>query len=214
MVLINPLMEHSLFTLDIEYGKTVEEWKVADNTVIKTIAPTSKYAQSSGEPTLVGISCNALFRIDPRLGGRGGNAMAESIQYASQRNKFSSVVTTATGQLAVASERGDIRLFDTIGKIAKTTVPAMGDPIIGIDVTGDGRWIVGTCKTYIFVIDTLISDGKYSGSLGFDRSFPAHPKPQLKRLQLRPEHEAHIGHDISFTPSRWVYLVDLQAIST
>lgn len=201
MIMMSALQEHSLFALDIECGKIVEEWKVDDSITIKTIAPMSKYAQTSGEQTLVGISGNALFRIDPRLGGRGGNTMAESVQYAS-RNKFSDVSTTASGKLAVASEKGDIRLFDTVGKIAKTSLPAMGDPIIGIDVTADGRWIVATCKTYLFVIDTLIGDGKYAGCLGFDRPFPADPKPQPVRLQLRPEHAAHLNQDVSFTPSK------------
>jgi len=202
MILMNPLQEHSLFSMDVEYGKIVEEWKVDDNITVNTIAPTSKYAQTTGEQTLVGTSGNALFRIDPRLGGRGGNTMAESKQYTT-KNKFSGVTTTADGKLAVASEKGDIRLFDTVGKIAKTALPAMGDPIIGIDVTGNGRWIVATCKTYLFVIDTLIGDGKYAGSLGFDRAFPADSKPQPRRLQVRPEHAAYMDHDVSFTPARF-----------
>ena len=203
MVIMNPNEKHSLFSMDIEYGKIVEEWKVDDNIPVNNIAPTSKFAQTTGEKTIVGTSGNAIFRIDPRLGGKGGNSMAESKQYTT-KNKFSGITTTASGQLAVASEKGDIRLFDSIGKIAKTALPAMGDPILGIDVTGSGRWIVATCKTYLFVIDTLIGGGRYAGSLGFDRAFPADSKPQPRRLQLRPEHAAAMGHDISFTPARSV----------
>ncbi|KLO08280.1 VID27-domain-containing protein [Schizopora paradoxa] len=202
MILMNPLQEHSLFAVDIEYGKIVEEWKVDDNITVNNIAPNSKFAQTTGEQTLVGTSGNAIFRIDPRLGGKGGNTMADSKQYTT-KNKFSGVTTTTDGKLAVVSEKGDIRLFDTVGKIAKTALPAMGDPIIGVDVSSNGRWIVATCKTYLFVIDTLIGDGKYAGSLGFDRAFPADSKPQPKRLQLRPEHAAHMDHDISFTPARF-----------
>ena len=126
--------------------------------------------------------------------------MAESKQYAS-KNAFSGLTTTGDGKIAVASEKGDIRLFDAVGKNAKTALPAMGDPILGIDVTHDGRWIVATCKTYLLVIDTLIGNGRYAGSLGFDRSFPADSKPQPKRLQLRTEHAAYMGHDVSFTPA-------------
>ncbi|THH08652.1 hypothetical protein EW145_g2564 [Phellinidium pouzarii] len=202
MVLMNENEQHSLFAMDIEYGKIVEEWKVDDNITVDNIAPKAKFAQTTGEQTLVGTSHNALFRIDPRLGGRGGNAMAESKQYTS-KNKFSGVTTTASGKLAVASEKGDIRLFDTVGKIAKTALPAIGDPILGIDVTADGRWIVATCKTYLLVIDTLIGTGRYVGSLGFDRAFPADSKPQPKRLQLRGEHAAYMGEEVSFTPARF-----------
>ncbi|KAH8113276.1 VID27-domain-containing protein [Phellopilus nigrolimitatus] len=202
MVLMNPAEKHTLFSMDIEYGKIVEEWKVDDNISVDHIAPKTKFAQTTGEQTIVGTSHNALFRIDPRLGGRGGNAMAESKQYTT-KNAFSGVTTTGTGQLAVASEKGDIRLFDTVGKIAKTALPAMGDPILGIDVTVDGRWIVATCKSYLLVIDTLIGNGRYAGSLGFDRAFPADSKPQPKRLQLRGEHAAYMSHEVGFTPARF-----------
>jgi hypothetical protein len=39
-------------------------------------------------------------------------------QYAS-KNDFSAAATTESGKLAVASNKGDIRLFDQIGKNAK-----------------------------------------------------------------------------------------------
>jgi hypothetical protein len=123
-------------------------------------------------------------------------------QYAG-KNKFSGVTTTADGKLAVASEKGDIRLFDSIGKNAKTALPPLGDPILGVDVTANGRWIVATTKTYLLLVDTLIGEGKYSGSLGFDRSFPATSKPIPKRLQLRAEHVAYMNHDVSFTAARF-----------
>ena len=200
MVLMNPDAPNSLFNLDLEMGKVVEEWKVNDDIPVRHIAPESKFAQMTHEQTLVGASGNALFRIDPRL---SGTKLVDSQykQYVS-KNKFSGVTTTAAGKLAVASEKGDIRLFDTIGKNAKTALPPLGDPIIGIDVTADGRWIVATTKTYLLLIDTLIGEGRYAGQLGFDRSFPANAKPIPRRLQLRAEHVAYMGHSVSFSPAR------------
>jgi len=53
------------------------------------------------------------------------------------------------------------------------------------------------------LIDTLIGEGKYQGSLGFDRSFPATAKPIPRRLQLRGEHVAYMNHDVSFSPARF-----------
>ena len=205
MVLMNPHEPNSLFSLDIETAKIVEEWKVHDDITVDHIAPDSKFAQMTLEQTLVGASHNSLFRIDPRISGK---KMVESQykQYVS-KNKFSGVTTTATGRIAVASEKGDIRLFDAIGKNAKTALPPLGDPILGIDATADGRWIVATTKTYLLLIDTLIGEGRYTGQLGFDRSFPANAKPMPKRLQLRGEHVAYMGGDISFSPARYVYLV-------
>jgi hypothetical protein len=41
-------------------------------------------------------------------------------QYAG-KNAFSAATTTESGKIAVASDKGDIRLFDSIGKIAKVS---------------------------------------------------------------------------------------------
>lgn len=200
MILMNTAEPHSLYSMDIERGKVVEEWKVHEDVTVDHIAPDNKFAQMTPEQTLVGASHNALFRIDPRV---SGHKMVDSQykQYVS-KNKFSGVATTESGKLAVASAKGDIRLFDSIGKNAKTALPPLGDPIIGIDVTSDGRWIVATTKTYLLLIDTLIGEGRYAGSLGFDRSFPANAKPMPRRLQLRGEHVAYMNHEINFSPAR------------
>ena len=200
MILMNPTNPNSLYELDLERGKVVEEWKVHDDITVDHIAPTEKFAQKTPEATVVGISHNALFRIDPRV---SGHKMVDSQfkQYVA-KNKFSGVATTGAGKLAVASEKGDIRLFDSIGKNAKTALPPLGDPILGVDVTENGRWIVATTKTYLLLIDTLIGEGRYTGQLGFARSFPANAKPIPRRLQLRAEHVAYMGHSVSFTPAR------------
>ncbi|KAH9951604.1 VID27 cytoplasmic protein [Amylocystis lapponica] len=201
MILMNPTDPHSLFSMDIERSTIVDEWRVHDDVNVDNIAPDSKYAQTTPQQTLVGTSHNALFRIDPRV---SGTKMVDSQykQYVS-KNQFSGVTTTAAGKLAVASSKGDIRLFDAIGKNAKTALPPLGDPITGIDVTADGRWVVATTKTYLLLIDTMIGDGRYTGSLGFDRSFPADAKPIPRRLQLRAEHVAYMDHSVSFTPARF-----------
>ncbi|KZW04210.1 VID27-domain-containing protein [Exidia glandulosa HHB12029] len=201
MVLMKPDDPHTLYRMDLERGAVVEEWKIHDDVQVREIAPNSKFAGTTGEQTIVGTSHNALFRIDPRV---SGNKLVDSEfkQYAT-KNNFSSVATTASGKLAVGSEKGDLRLFDTIGKNAKTALPQMGDPIIGVDVTADGRWVVATCKTYLLLIDTLIGEGRYKGSLGFDRAFPAEAKPFPRRLQLKPEHMAYMGSQVNFSPARF-----------
>ncbi len=188
MVMMDPSNKHAVFNMDLEYGKIVDEWKVHDDVQVNNIVPNSKYAQMTTEKTMIGHSHNGIFRIDPRL---SGNKLVDSQfkQYAA-KNDFSVAATDNTGRLAVASNKGDIRLFDTIGKNAKTALPALGDPIIGVDVSTDGRYIIATCKTYLLLIDTLIGSGRYQGQLGFDRSFPADAKPQPKRLTLKPSHVA------------------------
>ncbi|BGO98180.1 Vacuolar import and degradation protein 27 [Rhodotorula toruloides] len=209
MILQNPLAPGSLYRLDLETGKVVDEYKVSSDFSVSNFLPDSKFAQTTQQQTFIGHSHNGLFRIDPRL---AGSKLVESEfkQYATKAD-FSAAATTESGRLAVASSKGDIRLFDKLGKNAKTALPALGDPIIGVDVSADGRWLLATCRTYLLLIDTMIPDSsssKFAGQLGFDRSFPAAEKPTPRRLTLKPEHVAHMqevqgGEGVSFTPAKF-----------
>lgn len=207
MILQNDADPNKLFRMDLEYGKVVDEWKVHDDIPAITFAPENKFAQMSSEPTFLGISRNALYRIDPRL---AGNKLVDSQlkQYAaSSKNDFSSVATTEKGHIAVASNKGDIRLFDRLGINAKTHIPALGEPIIGLDVSADGHWVLATCRTYLLLIDAVQKSGKNEGKLGFEKSFAADSKPQPRRLALTPEHVAQFAYEtgkgVSFTPAKF-----------
>ena len=205
MILQNEANPNSLYRMDIEYGKIVDEWKVHDDIPVDTFAPESKFAQMTGEQTFLGLSKNALYRIDPRL---AGNKLVDSElkQYAS-KNDFSAAATTEKGYIAVASNKGDIRMFDRLGINAKTHIPALGEPIIGLDVSADGRWVLATCRTYLLLIDALQKDGKNEGKLGFEKSFGKDSKPQPRRLGLTPSHVAQFQHEtgapLSFTTARF-----------
>lgn len=153
----------------------------------------------------VGASQNALYRVDPRV---SGNKMVDSdLKQYTSKNAFSSLATTESGYIAVASDKGDIRMFDRLGINAKTHIPALGEPIIGLDVSADGRWVLATCRTYLLLIDSLQKDGKNQGKLGFERSFAKDSKPQPRRLALQPAHVAQFQHEtkkpLSFTPARF-----------
>jgi len=169
--------------MDLEAGKVVEDWKVHDNLSLKAFGPESKFAQMTPEQTLLGVSHNALFRIDPRL---PGSKLVESQrqQYVT-KSQFSAIATTEAGFVAVASEKGDIRLFDRVGIRAKVILPALGEAITGLDVSADGRWVLATCTTYLLLIDVLIKAGRYEGKLGFRHGFGKDIKPRPKRLQLK-----------------------------
>ena len=164
----------------------------------------------TGEQTFLGLSRNALYRIDPRL---AGNKLVDSElkQYVS-KNDFSAAATTEKGYIAVASNKGDIRMFDRLGINAKTHIPALGEPIIGLDVSADGRWVLATCRTYLLLIDALQKEGKNEGRLGFERSFGKDAKPQPRRLGLQPAHVAQFQHEtgaaLAFTPARFNTGVD------
>jgi len=205
MILQNELDPHTLYKMDLTRGKITEEWKVHDDIGVDTFAPESKFAQMTGEQTFLGLSRNALYRIDPRL---AGNKLVDSElkQYVS-KNDFSAAATTDKGYIAVASNKGDIRMFDRLGINAKTHIPALGDPILGLDVSADGRWVLATCRTYLLLIDTLQKEGKNEGKLGFEKSFGKDSKPQPRRLGLTPSHVAQFQHEtgspLSFTTARF-----------
>ncbi|KAF2233070.1 VID27-domain-containing protein [Viridothelium virens] len=215
MVLQNADNPNSLYRMDLEYGKVVDEWKVHDDIPIDVFAPgLQKFAQMTDEKTFLGLSHNALYRVDPRL---SGNKLvdAELKQYAS-KNAFSAAATTEQGYIAVASTKGDVRMFDRLGINAKTHIPALGDPILGLDVSADGRWVLATTRTYLLLIDSLQKSGKNEGKLGFEKSFAADAKPQPRRLALTPSHVAQFQHEtdapISFTPAK--FNVDPEAAHT
>ncbi|USW55950.1 Putative quinoprotein amine dehydrogenase, beta chain [Septoria linicola] len=206
MVLQNPDDPNSVYRMDLEVGKVVDEWKVHDDIPINIFAPENKFAQTTGEQTFLGLSKNALYRVDPRL---SGNKLvdAELKQYTS-KNDFSAAATTEKGYIAVASNKGDIRMFDRLGINAKTALPALGDPIIGLDVSADGRWVLATTRTYLLLIDAEQKEGsKYAGKLGFEKPFSKDHKPQPRRLGLTPQHIAQFQHEtgapLSFTPARF-----------
>jgi hypothetical protein len=164
----------------------------------------------TGEQTFLGLSHNALYRIDPRL---SGNKLVDSdLKQYTSKNAFSAAATTEKGYIAVASDKGDIRMFDRLGIRAKTQIPALGEPIIGLDVSADGRWVLATCRTYLLLIDALQKEGKNEGKLGFERAFAKDSKPQPRRLGLQPSHVAQFQHEtkaaLSFTPARFNTGVD------
>lgn len=205
LVLQNQNDPNKLYRMDLEYGKVVDEWNVHDDIPVVTFAPENKFAQMTAEQTFLGVSNNALFRVDPRV---SGNKLVESDlkQYAT-KNDFSALATTQKGYIAVASNKGDIRLFDRLGIRAKTSLPALGDPIIGMDVSADGRWILGTTKNYLLLIDAQQKSGKNEGKLGFEKAFAADTKPHPRRLALTPEHVAQFFHEtgkaVAFTPAKF-----------
>jgi hypothetical protein len=205
MILQNEADPNSLYRMDLEYGKIVDEWKVHDDIPINTFAPESKFSQMTGEQTFLGLSRNALYRVDPRV--QGNKLVDSSLKQYVSKNDFSAAATTEKGYIAVASNKGDIRMFDRLGINAKTHIPALGEPIIGLDVSADGRWVLATCRTYLLLIDALQKDGKNEGKLGFEKSFGKDSKPQPRRLGLTPNHVAQFQHEtgapLSFTTARF-----------
>ncbi|GME89439.1 unnamed protein product [[Candida] boidinii] len=202
---------NNLYKMDLEYGKVVEDWELNNNKDGKNlsvveIGPTSKFSQLTDEQTFLGISTKDMFKLDPRINLNNKIVENEMKSYKTNPN-FSSLSTTEKGYIAVGNNNGEIRLYDRLGVNAKSLLPALGEKIIGIDVSNDGRYILATCKNYLLLVDTKIVDGKNKGELGFMKSFSKDSKPRPKRLNLSPEHVAFIrsetGKPIDFTKAHF-----------
>ncbi|GMH16674.1 hypothetical protein Nepgr_018515 [Nepenthes gracilis] len=197
MLLMSPLNEgkpHStgLHQLDIETGKIVTEWKFEkDGTDItmRDITNDSKGAQldPSGS-TFLGLDDNRLCRWDMR----DRNGIVQNLATAaspvlnwtqghqfSRGTNFNCFATTGDGSIVVGSLDGKIRLYSNNSmRQAKTAFPGLGSPITHVDVTYDGKWILGTTDTYLILICSLFvdKDGKtktgFSGRMGNRISAP------------------------------------------
>lgn len=55
------------------------------------------------------------------------------------------------------------------GALSGVCVCVCVDPIIGIDVTADGKWILATCRNYLLVASTALE----RGTTGFEVLFPS-----------------------------------------
>ncbi|KAH3672772.1 hypothetical protein WICMUC_004178 [Wickerhamomyces mucosus] len=194
-------LNDTLYRMDLEKGKIVDEWKVKDDLPVVEFGPSKKFNQMTGEQTFLGISDKGLFKVDPRL---SGDKLVESeYKTYATKNDFSSFGTTENGHIAVASNKGDIRLYDKLGIRAKSLIPAIGDSIKHVDISADGRWLLATCQTYLILIDLTISKGANAGSLGFNKSFGKENVPKSRVLRISPEHVAHIksltGSNVDFS---------------
>lgn len=98
-------------------------------------------------------------------------------------------------------------MFDRLGINAKSHLPALGEAILGLDVSKDGRLILATCKTYLLLIDVQQHEGKNEGKLGFEKAFAKDSKPKPRRLTISPEHVAQMQSEtkkpLSFTPAKF-----------
>lgn len=161
--------EHStgVHQLDIETGKIVTEWKFEkDGTDItmRDITNDSKGSQlDPSESTFLGLDDSRLCRWDMRnKRGIVQNIASSPVlewtqghQFARGTN-FQCFASTGDGSIMVGSLDGKIRLYSQSSmRMAKTAFPGLGSPITHVDVTYDGKWILGTTDTYLILIRTV-----------------------------------------------------------
>lgn len=224
MLLMSPMNDgkpHAagLHQLDIETGKIVTEWKfMKDGTDIamRDVANDSKGAQldPSGS-TFLGLDDNRLCRWDMR--DRKGmvqdlaNASTPVLNWAqghqfSRGTNFQSFATTGDGSIVVGSLDGKIRLYSINSmRQAKTAFPGLGSPITHVDVTFDGKWILGTTDNYLILVCTLFTDKDGKTKTGFTgRMGNRISAPRLLKLNPLDSHLAGANNKFRNAQFSWV----------
>ncbi|XP_030523222.1 protein CYPRO4 [Rhodamnia argentea] len=220
MMLMSPLKEgkpHAtgLQQLDIETGKIVTEWKFekdgADITMRDITNDTKGSQLDPSESTFLGLDDSRLCQWDMR-DRRGivqniASSNSPVLQWTqghqfSRGTNFQCFATTGDGSIVVGSIDGKIRLYSkTSMRQAKTAFPGLGSPITHVDVTYDGKWVLGTTDTYLVLICTLFTDKDGRTKTGFSgRMGNKIPAPRLLKLTPLDSHLAgennkfHGGH--------------------
>ncbi|XP_055815822.1 protein CYPRO4 [Solanum dulcamara] len=220
MMLMSPFKEGKprstgLHQLDIETGKVVTEWKFEkDGTDItmKDITNDTKGSQlDPAESTFLGLDDSRLCQWDMRdkkgIVQTLANTSSPVLNWTqghqfSRGTNFQCFATTGDGSIVVGSLDGKIRLYSkTSMRQAKTAFPGLGSPITHVDVTYDGKWILGTTDTYLILICTLFTDKDGKTKTGFTgRMGNKIPAPRLLKLTPVDAHMAgannkfHGGH--------------------
>lgn len=176
----------SIHRLDLQTGKIADTWSAEPQ--MKDFFSAAKDGQ--GVPlgdAFLGVTPSSVFKLDPR-----SEKLIEGKKYATA-TKFLSGDANSHGEFAIGSETGDIRMYNQLDKRAKTLLPGLGDPILGVFISPSGKYLVCTCKSYLMVITT-----EAGGVSGFKKSL-GKDKPVPKKLIIRPEHRRQFGKEVNFT---------------
>jgi len=189
--------------LDLERATIVNEWNTDSLKRINSILPVSKSAQSGNEKTFLAMNEKSIFVMDPRM-GESASIAGPAYTYATNV-KLSAAATDDSGHIVITNKLGQFRLFDGQTnrddqlKRAKSLLSGVGDPVSHVDVTADGKWVLGTASTYLVLINVFDEE---TGSTGFEKSVSKTAEPII--LALDPADVAKYKlKSISFTAARF-----------
>ncbi len=122
------------------------------------------------------ISYKNIYKLDPRE----KNRVVQSKVY-SKANNFSAIKPNINGHFAIGSEMGEVRLYDSVGEVAKNLYAGFGDAISSLDSSTNGKWLLATCDHYLMVIPTFAN-----GLDGFKKRL-GKQKPVIRKLTILPK---------------------------
>eukprot|EP01071_Lankesteria_metandrocarpae_P005391 Lankesteria_metandrocarpae@DN3977_c0_g1_i2.p1 len=192
---------HEVFMMDLERETIVQKWD-ADHQRIDGMNSTFKFGQSSHDPTFLCHNQKSVFLMDTRLRDVGRST---GLSYVTNP-QFTTTATDESGHILVGSKLGTMRLYDGASNVdgnlkrAKTQLDSVREPLVAVDVSSDGSWVVGTTRSYLVVFPTrLASSGKSGFQVALGKNKPA---PRYLRLRVA-DIKAYGLTDISFTPAKF-----------
>lgn len=189
LLLDQNVIDDSVYYMDIEKGKIITQIKHENGLPINDISAFTKTSFKDTNSIFYGVQDNNLLVLDPRVEGGIGKERT----YATDC-EFNSIASSRNGWFATGSKTGEIRLYKGIGVIggknAKNLLPSLrGNPILHLDTSADGRYILATTKDEIFLIPTM-----QGGNNGFETTFFNSKKPRPLLLKISPR--ARSKHEI------------------
>ncbi|MCQ2818964.1 MAG: hypothetical protein MJ252_16995 [archaeon] len=203
LLLLDKNNTKSIFEYDLGKAKIVNEWNVnldGNDTNIMGIVPQAKKDQMTGNQLFYGFDKNSVFGIDGRINNKN-KATGEYKVYKTPIDN-TCMVSNGFANFATGSAKGEIRLYKQMGQgRATTNLKGNGDPIIGIDVTMDGKYVLATCKKYLLFVCT-VSKGNDTET-GFTSPIKKYA-PVLKTLKIKPtDIKKYHLEDLCFTPAKF-----------
>ena len=189
----------TLWQYDLNKESIVQEWKCGDNGAkLNDYTHCKKLGQLAPYCDIYGINKNKIFSMDGRVNRK--NKIVEDKLYGPGSNKdFTCIATPEFEAFATGSSDGNIRLYNDITKNAKTLIPCFGDPIIHIDITKNGDYLLVTCEKYLMLINTRGEHDENAFTVSLKR---AKRKPITLKMSPEDVVNKNLGLD-NYTPAKF-----------
>lgn len=181
------LSHNTVHTLNLERGKVVQEWSSSDLSIDKVC-----FEDNSVRNMLIGVNSKAIFALDPRL----SKGKVAAIRTYAGKQVFSAVTSVPSGGVCAGTKKGEIKLFKQVGQIAKTNFPGLGEAVISVEVTEDGKWVLGTTASYLLLLQVWGPSGT-----GFQHRLGQNKRKPQKLTLLPTDLAKYQLSGLNFTPA-------------
>ena len=195
---------HTLHDIDLTTGVVVADYhthSAGEPWPLRCLTP---HPGHTHEALVTCTSPQVVFTLDRRLPSRRcvvlppGRSLPDYALTLRPGDTLTCHATNDAGCVAVGDRRGRVRLYSGAPgswrdpgdrakgyhpKTAKTLLPGLGHPILHLDVTRDGGFVLATCERYLIVLSTVWGEG---AGEGFRKRMGRHKKLPV-RLELTHE---------------------------